>query len=83
MSRETPTLQIPDRLAFYEDRQALHELDTQASSPEEREVLDGFKKELAGTALALEDNHQATLAKLKAEEEQLRSGNDWTNTGDR
>lgn len=81
--RHETALQVPDRLGYYEDRDALRKLEKEATNPEEREVLDGFKKELAGTALALEDNHQATLAKLKAEEEQLRSGNDWTNTGDR
>jgi hypothetical protein len=62
---------------FYEDRNALKDLEADVNSPEDQAVIEEYAKELGGVALAIEQDHKNTLARL-AKEEQLRNDdNDW------
>lgn len=68
---------LPSYAELNEDKQALRELEADITSPEDKDILEAYAKELAGIALAKEQDHAAILAKLGQEERGLREGNDW------
>ena len=62
---------------YYDDRAALRELEGRTVSPEEETILEGFRQELGGRALAKDTNHKKLLEKIQQEEQARLAGNDW------